>query len=100
MRRYLLTDEAKGDLSEIRSYLKREAGPHVAKSVLKKLREAFLLLGRTPGIGHIRDDLTEEPLKFWAVFSYLIVYDAAKRPIEIIRVLHGRRDVAAILEKD
>jgi plasmid stabilization system protein ParE len=36
-------------------------------------------------------------VRFWAVFSYLIVYDPAKKPIEIVRVLHGKRDVKEIL---
>jgi plasmid stabilization system protein ParE len=34
---------------------------------------------------------------FWSVFSYLIVYNPAKRPVEIVRVLHGKRDVERIL---
>jgi len=33
------------------------------------------------------------------VFSYLIVYNPG-RPLAIVRVLHGRQDVAAILDRD
>jgi antitoxin ParD1/3/4/toxin ParE1/3/4 len=47
--------------------------------------------------GHQRQDLTPLPVKFWLVFSYLVVYDPAARPLAIVRVLHGRRDVEAIL---
>jgi hypothetical protein len=39
------------------------------------------LLGGTLAAGHYREDLTDPPLKFWTVFSYLIVYDPAKRPV-------------------
>jgi plasmid stabilization system protein ParE len=49
------------------------------------------------GKGHIREDITDLPVRFWPVGSYLIVYDAGKRPIEILRVLHGARDVESIL---
>ncbi len=100
MSHYLLTDEAKADLADIRRYLAREAGPRVAKYILTKIKEALVFLSRVPESGHVREDLTDEAVKFWAVFSYLIVYDPAKRPIEIVRVLHGRRNVVALLEPD
>jgi len=31
------------------------------------------------------------------VYSYLIVYRPESRPLEIVSILHGRRDVARIL---
>ena len=57
-------------------------------------------LASTPGAGHQREDLTDDAVLFWPVFSYLVVYDPSKRPIEIARVLHGKRDVATILHSD
>ena len=96
MKRFLLSPQAKADLADIRAYLKREAGPDVAKSTLDKIKEALAPLGRSPGAGHLREDLTKEPLKFWPVFSYLIIYDPGPRPIEILRVLHGIRNIASI----
>ena len=50
-----------------------------------------------PGLGHLRQDLSGEPVKFWQVFSDLIVYDHLARPIGIVRVLHSSRDIAAVL---
>jgi hypothetical protein len=44
---------------------------------------------RTPGIGHTRQDLTDQPVKFWSVYSYLVVYDPESRPLTIVAVLHG-----------
>ena len=29
--------------------------------------------------------------------SFLILYDPAREPVEIVRILHGARDVASIL---
>jgi plasmid stabilization system protein ParE len=57
---------------------------------------AFQLLGDTPGIGHSRKDLTNDPVKFWQVFSYFVIYDPMPRPINIIRVLHTSRDLARL----
>ena len=35
-------------------------------------------------------------MRFWPVFSYLIVYDPAMQPVGIARVLHGSRDLATV----
>ena len=48
----------------------------------------------------LRQDPTSLPVKFWSVFSYLIVYDPAARPIAIVRALDGRRDARAILDRE
>jgi plasmid stabilization system protein ParE len=99
VKRYVLSPEAQQDLREIREYLLKEAGVSVSRHVIGKISEALRLLAVMPGIGHFRQDLTSEPVKFWQVFSYLIVYDHLTRPIGIARVLHGSRDVAAILAR-
>jgi toxin ParE1/3/4 len=100
VRRYRLSPEAEQDLDEIRRYLTRQGGPATARHVLRELREAMQLLAGAPGVGHSREDLTEEPVKFWAVFSYLIVYDPATRPIGVARIIHGPQDVGAIFREN
>jgi plasmid stabilization system protein ParE len=95
--RYILSPEAQQDLRDIREYLHREAGLTMARHVLREITTAMRFLSFMPGAGHLRQDLTAEPVKFWQVFAYLIVYDPVARPIGIARVLHGSRDVAAIL---
>ena len=100
MERYLHTSDAQEDLAEIKAYLVQPGGKRLAWYVLREIREALRLLGRTPQAGHRREDLTDAPLKFWTVFSYLVVYHPAKRPIEILNVIHGSRDVLSILRED
>ena len=55
------------------------------------------LLAATPGAGHYRKDLTNEDVKFFSVYSYLIVYRPETKPLQIASILHGRRDVEEIL---
>ena len=64
---------------------------------MKEIRSALNLLGSQPGAGHLREDLTRRPVKFWPVYSYLIGYDPETKPVRIIRVLHGMRDIEEIL---
>jgi antitoxin ParD1/3/4/toxin ParE1/3/4 len=83
-----------------------EIGAHVAQhsvdaalKVNDALEEAFELLAERPGIGHVREDLTNRRLKFWTVYSYLVVYDPDSRPLTIVAVLHGARDVELLLKR-
>jgi plasmid stabilization system protein ParE len=63
------------------------------------IHDAVGKLAESPDIGHTREDLTDRPVKFWAVYSYLIVYDPASRPLTIVAVLHGARDVERLLKQ-
>jgi plasmid stabilization system protein ParE len=96
---YLLSPEARDDLRDIRGYLVRQGGKRLARYILLEIAGAFRLLASHPEAGHFRRDLTPLPVKFWTVFSYLIVYDSAARPIAIVRVLDGRRNVRALLNR-
>jgi plasmid stabilization system protein ParE len=48
-------------------------------------------------MGHKREDLTDYPVLFWPVGSCLIIYRAEHRPIEIVAVTQGSRDIPAFL---
>lgn len=98
MSRFVLTKAARADLDEIFDHIARD-NPDAAGRVLGKLRQAMQLLARSPEIGHYRRDLASEPVRFWSVYSYLVIYRPEARPIQIVRVLHGSRDVRAILEE-
>ncbi|HTO78495.1 MAG TPA: type II toxin-antitoxin system RelE/ParE family toxin [Methylocystis sp.] len=99
MTRYRLSPEAEKDLKSIRLYLTRNGGVRVARYVLREIRRSMRLLAESPGLGHRRSDLAEAQVKFWSVFSYLIVYDSASAPMSVIRILHGRRDVEKALQE-
>jgi plasmid stabilization system protein ParE len=55
-------------------------------------------LADLPGLGHVRDDLIDETLRVWTVHSYLVIYRPETRPLQIVRVLSGYRDIATLLE--
>ena len=46
-----------------------------------------------------REDLTSYPVLFWPVGAYLIIYRADRRPIEIVAVTQGSRDIPAFLSR-
>jgi antitoxin ParD1/3/4/toxin ParE1/3/4 len=49
-----------------------------------------------PGIGRARSDLSDETLRVWAVYSYLIIYRPDTKPLQVLRVIHGARELKRI----
>lgn len=96
--RYALAPEAVLDLVEIWRYIKKHSSIEMADRVESVIREKMIFLAKTPGAGHWRSDLTNEAVKFFSVYSYLIVFRPETKPLQVVSILHGRRDVARILK--
>jgi plasmid stabilization system protein ParE len=97
MSSFILTRKAFNDIVEIVVHI-ADQSPEAALHVEADLYEAMDKLADMPGMGHLRDDLTSEPLRFWRVHSYLILYTPDTRPVEIVRVLSSSRDIGGILD--
>ncbi len=94
---YLVAPEAEDDLQQIWRYLLGEAGLAVANRIQGELVDAFEGLADVPGKGHRRPDLTRRDVLFFSVYQYMIVYRRAET-LEIVAVLHGKRDVKRMLK--
>jgi len=89
---------ARLDLLQIWNYLADQESTRKATEVVEKIVLEFDRLAENPGMGHRRDEVTRRPLLFWRVYSYLIVYHASKKGIRVARVIHGARDLRAVLK--
>jgi plasmid stabilization system protein ParE len=97
--RFILAPEASADLLEIWNYYAVDLlNVQAADRIRDEIFEAMKRLSASPGLGHLRRDLAREPLRFWAVRKYLVIYRSERRPIEVVRILHAARDVRAILD--
>jgi plasmid stabilization system protein ParE len=93
--RYVLTRQAREDLFEIQDYIAQDS-PAAADRVLGEIRKSASRLAERPGIGRLREDLADEPLRVWPVYSYLVIYRPQTRPLQIIRIVSGYRDLFAL----
>jgi plasmid stabilization system protein ParE len=98
-RRYTLAPEAARDLAEIWRYVKKESDQQTADRVESVICSKFAYIAEFPDAGHWRRDLTSADVRFFSVYSYLIVYLPESKPLEIASILHGSRDVATILSE-
>ncbi|MBI3210300.1 MAG: type II toxin-antitoxin system RelE/ParE family toxin [Candidatus Solibacter usitatus] len=97
MRRFRLAPEARRDIREIWSFIAGDS-LEAASRVRYAIRDECLRLAQYPFLGHHRRDLTSrEDVRFWPVYSYLIIYRPDTSPLEILRVLHGKRDVKGVV---
>src|SRR5215204_4818358 len=98
MKSYHLTPAAEHDLFEIWAYIAAD-NIEAADCLEAEVFDACVRLAERPHLGHFRRDLTDKPVRFFPVRgTYLIVYDPATEPLEVIRILHGARDVTADLD--
>lgn len=97
MKNYFLSLIAEQDIDEIVSYIASD-NPHAALKFLDELYQAMDMLTENPMLGHKREDLTNNPVRFWPFKRrYLIIY-ADHTPIEIVRMLSGYRDITNLLD--
>src|SRR5258708_7084152 len=93
-RRFVLTPEARSDLRDI-LLLISEDSPATCERLRSEIHRGFQQLALSPGIGHFHEELLDRRYRFWNFYSYVVCYRWEARPIQIIAVIHGRRDLAA-----
>lgn len=89
------------DLRRHALYLTAEAGAPISIRFLESAERAFATLAKMPEMGRVRrfPHVEVGELRSWAVPGferYLIFYRALPDGIEVIRVIHGMRDLDRI----
>jgi toxin ParE1/3/4 len=93
-----IRERALRDLSEIWSYIAEDSQSHADRLALRVDR-TFKLLSRRPEIGRRRPELYPE-LRSLTVGDYVIFYLPMAKGIDVIRVLHGARDIESMFDDE
>lgn len=89
----------------LEAYTIGERDLNASDRFLSAVEAAIRRLAEMPGLGAARpfsNPLLGE-MRMWPVpgfRKYLVFYRATAEVLEVVRVLHGARDIAAILEED
>ncbi|SRR5579883_204754 len=98
---FRLTPQAAEDLDAIWWFIaddNREAADRVEAEIIAACHH----LARFPMTGTKRRDITTLPVRFWTVArfpNYVIVYRPDTLPLEVIAILHGKRDLRSVLAR-
>jgi len=87
------------DLTTAWSYLAADASPAVADRQLESILAATEKLRQWPNLGRDRSEL-REGVRSISVPPYLVFYRVLDHSIELVRVIHGRRDLGVIFKND
>lgn len=90
----LHTQAAQDDLIDIWVSIAIDSAA-AADRVLDEIAVKLDLLPDFPGMGVERNDI-RAGLRMLVVRDYLVLYRLQPRHIEVVRVIHGRRDVGAL----
>lgn len=93
-----IAEDAERDLEEIADFIAQE-NPMRAASFVMELRKKAFAIGRAPNAYPPRP-LFGDGIRVSIRRPYLIVFRIRARRVEVLRILHGARDAAAILGGD
>ncbi len=96
MSTYVLTAHAEADLRHIVDYIARDSFS-AALRVLDELHASMEQLAAMPYMGHRRDDLADETLLVWPIYTYVIIYRPETTPLQIIRVLSAFQNIGKLM---
>ncbi len=98
---FQFTPQAVEDLDAVWSFIaenNREAADRVEREIIATCYR----LAKHPLMGTKRRDITPLPVRFWTLTAfpnYVIVYRPDTDPVQVVAVLHSRRDLKAVLER-
>ena len=91
-----LTEQAEVDLDDLWSRIAAD-NPAEADRLVDAILEASRRHVRFPGMGQRRDEL-RPGVRCFVVSPYVVFDRALDETIEVVRVLHGARDIPSVFE--
>ena len=97
-RKIVWAPKAKQDLRDVWRYYERVASPEIADKLLREIDEAGRRLADEALMWRARDEVMPG-LRSVLVHPYTVFYRVNEGGVEIARVLHERRNFAAVFSK-
>ncbi len=92
--------QAASDLDDVWYYVAKESGSfEVANRVIDSITDRFFLLACHPHLGRARDHDFGVGARSFPVGEYVIIYCLKNADVLILRVAHGRSDIAALFDQ-
>lgn len=89
--------KAMADLADIWAYIAEDSSRHADATA--RVNGEFQMLARQPRMGRERPELFAG-LRSFPIGSYVVFYLPRARGIEVVRVLHGARDLKPFFEQE
>jgi toxin ParE1/3/4 len=93
---YRITPKALADVRDITKFIGQD-NPKAAEDWFTRIERRFTAVGEMPGMGVSRPEFGAG-VRVSALGQYLILYRDQSGRVDIVRVVHGRRDPASWLD--
>jgi plasmid stabilization system protein ParE len=98
---FVLTPHAKEDIFDIWTSI-ADDNENAADRVERAIFAACAFVAEAPMRGHFRPDLSSRALRFWTLTrypNYAVVYRPETAPVQIVAVIHGKRNIRRVLKQ-
>ena len=82
---------ARNDLKQIHDYIAKDS-KYYARKVIQEIVAKTETLAERPEIGRIVPEISDQNIRELIVYSYRLIYEISEVGIEILAIIHGRRD--------
>ncbi len=82
---------ARNDLKQIHDYIAKDS-KYYTRNVIQEIVAKTETLTELTEIGRIVPEISDQNIRELIIYSYRLVYEISARGIEILAIIHGRRD--------
>ena len=82
---------ARNDLKQIHDYIAKDS-EYYARNVIQEIVAKTETLAEHPEIGRIVPEIGDQNIRELIIYSYRLIYESSAADIEILAIIHGRRD--------
>ena len=86
---------ARNDLKQIHDYIAKDS-KYYAQNVVQEIVANTETLTDFPEIGRIVPEISDQNIRELIVYSYRLIYEMSGAGVEILAIIHGRRDFNSI----
>ncbi len=89
---------ARRDLRQIYDHIALDS-KYYARKVIETIVDKESLISHSPRIGRIVPEIEDENIREIFVYSYRLIYEIAPEGVEVLAVIHGRRELLSHLDE-
>ena len=86
---------ARNDLKQIHDYIAKDS-KYYAQKVIQEVIAKTETLTELPEIGRIVPEISDQNIGELIVYSYRLIYEMSGAGVEILAIIHGRRDFKSV----
>jgi len=90
---------ARNDLKQIYDYIAKDSR-YYASNVVENIASKAENLDEFPEIGRVVPEIGDGNVRELFIYSYRLIYEVVKNDIQILAIIHGKRDFSSLNRND